>query len=159
MEGRQVRKAEQRNLTSAEKALVNEHLAKQRKLQKVLSWGLSIVGLGAIFLGCLVISEAPGPALGMVALGIFVMVFPHWVTAVTRLRPLPTAVRMRARCWTKVLPNGAIPMFGAYRVEILPSWAPYWRDRVELEVDVCFLLRRKRNDVAAVFLLSLPDVP
>lgn len=149
--------AAQRTLTVAEQALVARYFARQKRVMTIVSWGLAAVGLGIIFVGCRLISDAPGPAVGFGALGLFVIALPRWIAAVARRRPSPVALRVRATCRTEWVQGGMIPWLGSFRVEMLPEWVPSWRDGAELEIDVCPLLHRSRNDVVAVFLLAPPS--
>lgn len=147
-----------RKLTAVEQALVDGYFARERKIQSVIGWTLGFVGLGVVLFGFKVFTDAPGPALGLFALGVFVISFPRLIATLTRRRPSSFAVRVRATCRSELVQGGMIPWLGPFRVEMLASWVPLWRDGAEVEVDVCPLLHRTRDQVVAVFLLSLPGV-
>lgn len=151
--------ATHRKLTAAERALAERYLALEARSARL---GVRLIlpfGVGVIGLGFWIAKDSAGAALAFWALGAFLLAFPFFVARQVRFRIEDRARRVQGICSSEIVPKiGKLYLLGGSRVSLLPGWDSFWTDGVQVEVDVCHLLKPKQNTPAVVLLLSLPPV-
>lgn len=151
--------AKDRKLTAAEKALAERYLALEAGSARLGARLMLPFAVGVIGLGFWMASKSAGVALACWVMGAGMLAFPSFVARQVRFRVEDRARRVRGACSSEFVPKlGKFHLLGGSRVTLAPGWDTFWKDGAEIEVDVCYLLKPKKNEPAVVLLLSLPPL-